>query len=657
MAPTGARHERASEAASGGGGARVGAGRPRLRVDQHLLQPMNWIELLWHLMAGSCLALSGVTLIVWLRRRDEFEHLSLALAAAAVAAMAVMESIAIQVGAVGTYAVLARWFHVPAALLLIALVPLVRLRYGVGNLWLGVGSIALRLAALAANFASEVNLNLSSVHELVPMTMLGTAVFAPVGSFNPWMVVGSASMLMLVGFLVDAAWKTWRQEPPESRLRASAILASAVVFVSFTGVWSTLVATGAVTYPFLVVPPVVGIVLSMGYDLGAQLLRVPELSRNLAASEAGRQAGEVQLHLAGRAGGLGTWSWHYRDGAASVSDGALSLLDVPPGSGLDATRLAAAVSAHDRALLWRDYAIALAEGREFQGEFRLALEKGGVRWLSVVGHVERDGRGEPLLLHGVLIDISARKLAEQEAGQRRDELAHLSRVALLAELSGSLAHELNQPLTAILSNAQAGARFLSFDPPDLEEVRASLASIVDNDKRAGEVIRRLRAMLRKEPPDFQRLDVNDVIADVLGIVRSDLIARDVDTVLQLQADLPATTGDRIQLQQVLLNLIMNGCDGMDGCAAPHVLTIRSRSIGDDTVRIEVGDVGRGIPEQDLERIFEPFVSSKGAGLGLGLAVCRTIVQAHGGRLWAANNPGSGATLYLELRSGAGAGRP
>jgi len=254
-----------------------------------------------------------------------------------------------------------------------------------------------------------------------------------------------------------------------------------------------------------------------------------------------------------------------------------------------------------------------------------------------------------LQLLAVINDISPRRAIEQEAKQQRNELAHLSRVALLAELSGSLAHELNQPLTAILSNAQAGTRYLARDPPELDEVRQSLLNIVSNDKRAGEVIRRLRAMLRNEPPDFRPLDLNDVVGDVLHIANGDLLSRNVQLHLELAPDLPAIRGDRVQLQQVLLNLVMNGSDAMTGCTGRRELTIRTQVLGPDEVELQVRDIGAGIPEQDLERIFSPFVTSKREGLGLGLAICTTIAQAHHGRLWAQNNAGPGATFHLELR--------
>jgi two-component system sensor kinase FixL len=247
-----------------------------------------------------------------------------------------------------------------------------------------------------------------------------------------------------------------------------------------------------------------------------------------------------------------------------------------------------------------------------------------------------------------IADIGERKRMEREAALQRDELAHLSRVASLSALSSSLAHELNQPLTAILSNAQAGARFLAHQPPNPDEVAISFTNVVDNAKRAGEVIRKLRSMLRNDRTEFVRLDIDDVVREVLQILRSDLIDRRVEVVLALPANLPPVKGDRVQLQQVLLNLMMNAADAMSGVAHPRLLTVCTLLAEDGEVEVQVADNGPGIPEQDLARIFAPFVSGKKGGMGLGLSVCAMLVQAHAGMLWATNNSGGGATLHFRL---------
>jgi PAS domain S-box-containing protein len=255
---------------------------------------------------------------------------------------------------------------------------------------------------------------------------------------------------------------------------------------------------------------------------------------------------------------------------------------------------------------------------------------------------------DELFVVASITDIGERVRLEQEIALQRDELAHLSRVTLLGEMSGSLAHELNQPLTAILSNAQAALRFLQRDHPDIGEVRDSLVHIVENDKRASEVIRRLRAMLRKDQSNYQQLAINDVVRDVLRLINSDLLNRNVAVTVDLASGLAPVNGDRVQLQQVLLNLVINACDAMEQMSTGRSLTVRTQAVPGSAIEVSISDVGRGIAPDALESIFNPFVTSKTDGIGLGLAICRTIIQGHRGTLRASNNASCGATLSFIL---------
>jgi PAS domain S-box-containing protein len=274
----------------------------------------------------------------------------------------------------------------------------------------------------------------------------------------------------------------------------------------------------------------------------------------------------------------------------------------------------------------------------------------GSRRTAIINIIpRRDKQGK---LTGVICctnDITARNQAEVEIQQQRQLLTHLTRVATLGELSGALAHELNQPLTSILINAQAAQRLLASEPVDLTEMRETLDDIVDADRRAGEVIRRLRALLRKGETQPQSLDVNDLTKDVLRLVRPELLAQGVTASAQLTPERLLVLGDRVGLQQVLLNLILNACDAMR-LAEPEQrrLTVTTAAAETDGVLIGVADSGPGIAADQIEQVFEPFFTTKEHGLGLGLVICRSIVAAHGGRLWASNNAERGATFYCVL---------
>jgi signal transduction histidine kinase len=256
------------------------------------------------------------------------------------------------------------------------------------------------------------------------------------------------------------------------------------------------------------------------------------------------------------------------------------------------------------------------------------------------------------LLGEVFANALSRKQAELEAVRLRQDLTHIGRVSALGELTASLAHELSQPLTAILSNAQAAQLLVEGDVVDLEkvrEIRVILRDIVADDKRAAAVISGLRALLKKGEPEFVPLDLNELVREVAWLMRSDTIMRNVSMSLELSPDLPSTRGDRVQLQQVVLNLVLNGLEAMrEPYAGSRTLVIRTGRDGAGALRVTVQDSGPGIAEKDLGHIFEPLYTTKREGLGMGLAIVRTIVNAHGGGVGAENNPEGGASLWFTL---------
>jgi PAS domain S-box-containing protein len=258
--------------------------------------------------------------------------------------------------------------------------------------------------------------------------------------------------------------------------------------------------------------------------------------------------------------------------------------------------------------------------------------------------------GDKLL--SIVRDITSRKQAQLEADAQRRQLAHLSRVATLGELSGALAHELSQPLTAVLTNAQAARHFLDRQPLNVEQLRGALDDIIRNDKRAGAVIDRLRALLRKGETARQSVDVNETIREVLDIADGELTLRRITVQTALAPEMPPVIGDRVQVQQVVLNLVLNACDAIDSSnAANRQLSLSTRA-DPSFVEIVVSDRGPGIPPGQLERVFEPFVTFREQGLGLGLAITRSIVTAHGGSICAEDTAGGGATFRCVLPAAA-----
>jgi len=290
----------------------------------------------------------------------------------------------------------------------------------------------------------------------------------------------------------------------------------------------------------------------------------------------------------------------------------------------------------------------VAAPRTEQHTNRVLRPDGSVGWQHWINHAIVGADGRVSELQGVGRDITALRLAEIEAQERREQVTHLTRVAILGELSGALAHELNQPLTAILSNAQAAQLLMAREEIDVPEVREILKDIVADDKRAGEVILRLRHLLKRGKAEFQPLDINRLVKDVLVLARGQLVGHHVAVTSQLEADIPESRGDRVQLQQVLLNLLVNACEAMDAVEPDGRVLAVSTSRSDGFVVVTVVDSGIGLAPDVAAMLFEPFVTTKAQGLGLGLSICRSIVAAHGGQLAGNNNHSRGATFELRL---------
>ena len=268
--------------------------------------------------------------------------------------------------------------------------------------------------------------------------------------------------------------------------------------------------------------------------------------------------------------------------------------------------------------------------------------------------LQRDEKGIPLAILETNNDMTERRRAEDALHKAQAEVAHVTRVMTMGELVASIAHEVNQPLGAIVTNGHAGVRLLSREPPDIEKSREVMERMIADGMRASEVIKRIRELLHKAPPEKASLNINETVEEVIALVSSDLRRSKVALRSELASNLPPVVGDRIQLQQVILNLILNGKDAMSTVQnRPRELLVTSRSSQAGEAVVAVRDYGQGLTPGDEDKIFDPFFTTKPGGMGLGLSISRTIIEAHGGTLWATQNEGRGATLHFSLPAGSG----
>jgi PAS domain S-box-containing protein len=281
-------------------------------------------------------------------------------------------------------------------------------------------------------------------------------------------------------------------------------------------------------------------------------------------------------------------------------------------------------------------------------EKRYRRKDGALVWGDLTVYIVRDDRGQPMFSIGMVQDITDRKRAEEALQEARAELAHVARVTTLGELAASIAHEINQPLAAIVADAEASLHWLAADPPDIDSVREALAGVATDGHRASAVIQRIRALCRRTDPQRERLDINDIIREVVLLARHEVLGHRVSLRTDLASALPTVLGDRVQLQQVMINLVINGMEAMAPVTdRPRELLIRSQH-EDDQVLLAVQDSGTGIDPDNADRMFAAFFTTKPSGMGIGLSISRSIIEAHGGRLWASRNAGPGATFQFSL---------
>ncbi|MFC7336247.1 ATP-binding protein [Haloferula chungangensis] len=721
---------------------------------------MNPISIIWPMIAGACLCLAVVHLMVRLHNRQARANSGLALVMLSNAGIAAGELGMMLASTPDEFALATRWIHVPIFLAFLGIVSFVTDSFGTARKWLGWAVIGSRGFALLLNFLVDPNLNHELVTGLNPVPFLGGTAMTAEAIFSERTRFGEISTLLLLIFVLDASLRLWRKGDSDSRQRARLIGGSVAIFVSAGLLQGVLIHRGVVSMPYLISTPFLIVVSAMAWDMSRDLLRAGNLAEKL------REHAD-SMKLAAEAARITFWHWDIVQDRMWLPTAEMGSKGRAESSIMDLETFISALHPDDRDAVHRAVDAALLGDGDFQADFRVEDESHGVRWIEACGRIEFSNSGKPIQMRGVSIDVSERRqmqerfrlvveaspngvvladaggkillaskrsaemfgyapgdllsrslddlfpsrrgdtlvmtadergspgtlpegegyeLAavrkdgsefpvkigtafvdsvegrlmlsvitdisshremEREARRHHDELAHINRVTSLSELSGAIAHEVNQPLTSILTNTQAAQRFLKRPSVDLVEVKLILADIVAEVRRAIDVIQRLRSLLKRGETKRLPVNFNEIVGDVIRLTQADLTSRRVTVTRNSAEALPLVKGDPVQLQQVILNLVLNAADAMSKTTLDSRHLFITTSVEAGHVRVAVRDIGCGLPD-NVEKLFDPFFTTKPEGLGMGLAICRSIATAHGGRLRAEDHPQGGAQFFFEV---------
>jgi PAS domain S-box-containing protein len=373
------------------------------------------------------------------------------------------------------------------------------------------------------------------------------------------------------------------------------------------------------------------------------------LVENRLRQEEGRakRSGEL-LAEAQRLSSTGSFLWEVASEEVEYSEETYRIYGFDQDQPVTLEMIANRLHPEDVPLMYEMLDLARGPGADLDSEYRLQMPDQSVKHLHLVARATRDPEGY-LTYVGAIQDITERKRSEEALSRARSELAHVSRVTSLGALTASIAHEVNQPLSGIITNASTCLRMLATDPPNVDGAKETAKRTIRDGNRASEVIRRLRALFAKKDLTHETLDLNEATREVIALSASDLQRRQAILRAELADELPPVSGDRVQLQQVILNLLLNALDAMDGVNdRPRQLVVRTERDESNSVRLSVQDAGAGFEPQSAERLFEAFYTTKGTGMGIGLSISRSIIESHRGRLWASPNDGPGATFSFSI---------
>jgi PAS domain S-box-containing protein len=480
--------------------------------------------------------------------------------------------------------------------------------------------------------------------------------------FNSSLVVMSVVFAVLISF--GALWITFHFRDEKKgigweKLAGAVVMGAAIPVMHYTGMAaasfrpsgmpadlshavsiSTLGTAGIAAVTFIV----------LGLALLTSWVDRRFAAQTLELQEEKLQRSEAYLAEAQRLTHTGSWAWRVAGREAlHLSEEWYRIYGFDPENGPPAfEQLVQRTHPEDRAKWQGALDRAIAEKSDYEAEFRILLPDGSAKHIHTVGHPVLNASGDLAQFVGSSTDITQRKLAEEALRQAQVDLAHVSRVTTMGELTASLAHEVNQPIAAAVTDANTCLRWLTRDQPDLEEAREAASRMAKDATRAADIISRIRLLFKKVSPQRELVDVNEVVREMIVLLRSEATRYSISIRTQLALDLPQVMGDRVQLQQVLMNLLLNSIDAMKDVDTTRELIINSQPAKNGQVMVLVSDTGVGLPPHQAEQIFNAFFTTKPNGTGMGLRISRSIIESHGGRLWAANNSPRGASFCFTL---------
>ncbi len=477
-----------------------------------------------------------------------------------------------------------------------------------------------------------------------------------VSQFNPFLVVLSVVLAVLISLGALSIAFQFRHEKRGigwEKIAGAIVLGAAIPVMHYTGMAAASFTPSSMPADLshavsISVVGTAGIAAVTFIVLGLALL-TSSVDRRFAEQKL--QRSEAYLEEAQRLSHTGSFGWRPATGEILWSDETFRIFQFDRATIPTVELILQRIHPEDAGLVQQITERASRDGKDFDYECRLAMPDGSIKNVQVVAHVVRAASGRNgIEFVGALTDITERKHAEEALRQAQADLAHVSRVTTMGELTASLAHEVNQPITAAVTDANACLRWLTRDSPDVEEARAAAARIVKDAMRAADIVSRIRLLFKKSTPPRELVDLNEVIREMVVLLRGEATRYSVSIRTELAPDPPLVMGDRVQLQQVMMNLMMNGTDAMKTVDGTRELAITSQPADQEECLVSVSDTGVGLPAQQADQIFNAFFTTKPHGTGMGLSISRSIVESHGGRLWAGSNSPCGASFYFTLPS-------